>query len=122
LKLGGSVLYFDVDALRHLEVEADPAGLAIIERQFEIEVVGTSPDEVQVDLEGANHLFLDVEGLNLQKLPPQLVLVRHELKRLENFPLHKPNPTYAFCWLSTSLAAHSSLCTPSILKRRPMYS
>ena len=59
-----------------------------MEGQFEIEVVWASPYQVQIYFESANHLFLYVEGLDFQKLLPQLVLVGREIKRLIQFPLN----------------------------------
>jgi len=88
-KFCGEVLEFEVYALGDLEVEAEAGGGAVLEGQAEVEVVGSSPDEVKVNPQGADDLLPEVDSLHFQKLLADLVLAGLKLEGRVVLPLDR---------------------------------
>jgi hypothetical protein len=89
------ILTFDAefDDLGYLEVEGDPAFVAVEEVQCEILVIWPGGDEEEIDLDGCDYLLEFVDDGDFEEVFAQLVLGHLEAELLIDFPLNRSHYT-----------------------------
>lgn len=58
-----------------------------------IQVIGTRPYDIQVDLQAPQHLLPVSDRLNHQKPLPQVIFREHKIECSVDLPLNKDSPT-----------------------------